>query len=188
MKYAGFWRRFGAFWADTIILTPWMWGVGYFLSEKSRLFNLYFFIPGLLFGWWFYVYLVAKHGGTPGKLLLKIRIAMADGSSVTYRAAAIRYSVLFALSTLSSLAVLIGTLKMTDAQYFSLDYLARSRMTLELAPHWYTTISVLLQIWIWGEFVTMLLNKKRRAAHDFMAGTIVIRRDTDAAVPPAEGA
>lgn len=104
---------------------------------------------------------------------------MADGSSVTYKAAAIRYSVLFALSTLSSLAVLLGTLKMSDAQYFSLDYLARSRMMLELAPHWYPTVHVLLQIWIWGEFVTMLLNKKRRAAHDFIAGTIVIKRNPD---------
>lgn len=183
MKYAGFWRRFGAFWADTIIVAPWVWGISYFFSEKSRLFNLYFFIPGLLFGWWFYVHLVAKHGGTPGKLLLKIRIAMTDGSAVTYKAAAIRYSVLFALSTMSSIAVLIGALKMSDAQYFSLNYMTRSQVILTLAPHWYTTVSFLLQIWIWGEFVTMLLNKKRRAAHDFIAGTIVVRRDTDAALP-----
>lgn len=183
MKYAGFWRRFGAFWADTIIVTPWVWGISYFLSEKFRLFNLYFFIPGLLFGWWFHVHLVAKHGGTPGKLLLKIKIAMTDGSAVTYKAAAIRYSVLFALSTISSIAVLIGALKMSDTQYFSLNHMTRSQMMLALAPHWYTTVSLLLQIWIWGEFVTMLLNKKRRAAHDFIAGTIVVRRDTDAVLP-----
>jgi uncharacterized RDD family membrane protein YckC len=31
-----------------------------------------------------------------------------------------------------------------------------------------------MQIWIWGEFVTMLFNKKRRAVHDYMAGTVVI--------------
>jgi uncharacterized RDD family membrane protein YckC len=45
----------------------------------------------------------------------------------------------------------------------------------ELAPAWHPTVTVLLQIWVWGEFVTMLFNKKRRAVHDFIAGTVVIR-------------
>lgn len=174
MEYAGFWRRFGAFWIDSIIFLPVIAFV-YFVGETSRLFNLYWFIPGLLIGVWFHVHLVNRYGGTPGKLLVKAKIAMIDGSPVTIKAAALRYSVLFVLSVLSSVAILMSTLAMTDDLYFSLGYLARSQKLVEMAPPWYSMVIILTQIWIWGEFFTMLFNKKRRAVHDFIAGTVVIK-------------
>jgi uncharacterized RDD family membrane protein YckC len=179
MQYASFWRRFGAFWIDFVVLLP-LTGISYFFGEKSRLFYVYWFVPGLLIGLWFHVYLVKRYGGTPGKLLLKTRIAMVDGSPVTAKAAAIRYSVLFGLSVVSSIALLMSTLSMTDDLYFSLGYLDRSQKIVAMAPPWYSLVSILMQVWIWGEFVTMLLNKKRRAVHDFIAETIVIK-----SVPPS---
>ena len=33
-------------------------------------------------------------------------------------------------------------------------------------------------LWPWSEFVTMMLNKQRRAIHDFIGATRVIRIDT----------
>jgi len=174
LVYAGFWRRFGAYWIDFLVLLPLM-GIGYYFGEQSRLFQVYWFIPGLLIGLWFHVDLVRRYGGTPGKLLLSTRIAMTDGSPVTANAAALRYSVLFVLSTAASLAILLAALRMGDDEYFSLAYLARVQRMVELAPTWYQPVNILLQIWVWSEFVTMLFNKKRRAIHDFMAGTVVIR-------------
>jgi uncharacterized RDD family membrane protein YckC len=174
LQYAGFWRRFFAYWIDALVLLP-MVGVAYVLGEESRMFNLYWFIPELLIGLLFHVYLVKRYGGTPGKLMLKMRIALVDGSSITTKAAILRYSILFVLLALSSLALVMGTLAMTDALYFSLGYVARSEKIVELAPSWYFTVSVLIQVWVWGEFVTMLLNKRRRAVHDYLAGTVVVR-------------
>jgi len=174
LQYAGFWRRFFAYWIDIVVFLPIM-GVAYVLGEKSRMFYLYWFIPGLLIGLLFHVYLVKRYGGTPGKLVLKTRIALVDGSSITTKAAVLRYSVLFVLSALSSLALLMSTLAMTDDLYFSLGYLARSRKMVDMAPSWYFTVSVLTQVWVWGEFVTMLFNKRRRAVHDYIAGTVVVR-------------
>jgi uncharacterized RDD family membrane protein YckC len=174
LVYAGFWRRFGAFWLDFVVLLP-LIGIAYYFGEKTRFFQLYWFIPGLLFGLWYHVYLVARYGGTPGKLLLDMRVAMTDGSAVTTNAAALRYSVLLVLSVLSSLALLLAVLKMTDEEYFSLAYLARATRMVELAPPWYQTVNILMQVWIWSEFLTMLFNRKRRAIHDFMAGTVVIK-------------
>ncbi|MNR36189.1 hypothetical protein D3C85_1540850 [compost metagenome] len=46
----------------------------------------------------------------------------------------------------------------------------------EQAPLWYPAVNVALQVWIWGEFITMLLNKRRRAVHDYMAGTVVVHK------------
>lgn len=176
MEYAGFWRRLGAFFIDTIVLLP-LFGLNYYFGEHYRLFNLYWFVPELIFGLWFSVYLVFKYGGTPGKLLLKTRIAMIDGTSITAKAAVLRYSVLFILSTISSLAILNSYLNMSDDLYFSLSYMNRAQKIVELAPSWYGFLTILINIWIWGEFVTMLFNKKRRAVHDFIARTVVVKRN-----------
>jgi len=174
LHYAGFWRRFCAYWIDATVLLP-ITGIAYLFGEKSRLFYLYWFIPGLLLGLFFHVYLVRRYGGTPGKLALKTRIALLDGSPVTTKAATLRYAVLFVLHALSSVGLLMSTLAMTDELYFSLGYIARLQKMVELAPRWYFTVSVLAQVWVWGEFVTMLFNKRRRSVHDYMAGTVVVR-------------
>jgi uncharacterized RDD family membrane protein YckC len=173
LTYAGFWRRFGAYWLDIIVFLPIM-GLSLWLGEKSRLFYLYDFFPGLLIGLWFHVYLVKRYGGTPGKLLMKIRIARLDGSAVGYHQAATRYAVLVALSSLVSIAMICATLDMSDSEYLSLGFLARSAKLVDLAPNWYKPVNILLNVWIWSEFVVMLMNKRRRALHDFMAGTVVL--------------
>lgn len=174
LVYAGFWRRFGAFWLDVIVMSP-LFALAYFGAEQSRYFQWYVLLPSLAFGLWFHVYLVSRFGGTPGKLILKTRIAMRDGSPVTRRAAALRYLVEFLLDALSSVALAMAAVSMSDADYFALGYLERSKHVVEFAPHWYSTVNIAMQVWGWGEFVTMLFNKKRRAVHDFMAGTVVIR-------------
>lgn len=175
LQYAGFWQRFFAYWMDVVVMLP-LTGIAYALGEQSRLFMVYWFIPGLIVGALFHVYLVKRYGGTPGKLLMKTRIAMTDGSAVTTKAALLRYAGLFILSALSGAALITGTLAMSDEMYFSLGYLDRAAKMVELAPKWYYTVSILMQIWIWSEFVTMLMNKKRRAVHDFIAGTVVLRK------------
>lgn len=176
MKYAGFWKRFGSYWLDVIIMLPltalFFWG-----NEQSRLFQIYYFIPGLFVGLWYHVYLVNKYGGTPGKLLLKIKISKLDGTDVGYKEAILRHSVLFILTIFSSLPLMMVVFGMTDAEYFSMDWQARAKTSMERAPSWYGIVTILANIWIWSEFVVLLTNKKRRAIHDFIAGTVVIHKE-----------
>src|SRR5262249_23122483 len=107
MTYAGFWQRFGAFWMDFVILLPLM-ATAYVGDNHSRFFQIYWFLPGLLFGLWYHVYLVMRYGGTPGKLILNMRIAMTDGSPVTPKAAFLRYAVLLALAELTAIALVMA--------------------------------------------------------------------------------
>jgi uncharacterized RDD family membrane protein YckC len=174
LRYAGFWRRFGAYWVDVLVFLP-LTGLVLWVGGMTRLFQLYYFFPGLLIGLFFHVYLVKRYGGTPGKLLMKTRISRLDGTAVSYRDALIRYSVLLVLSALISIATIVGTLSISDSEYLSLGFQARNLRLMELVPRWFMPVNILLNIWIWGEFVVMLTNKRRRALHDFMAGTVVIR-------------
>jgi uncharacterized RDD family membrane protein YckC len=184
MHYAGFWRRFGAYLIDFVVLMP-LIAVSYYWGEKSHLFHAYWFLPGLTIGYLFHVWLVVRYGGTPGKLVLKTRIAMTDGAPVTHKAAMVRYSVLFVFSVLISLATLLGTLNMPPELYYSLGFIERGAQIVEYAPGWYQPVMILMNVWIWSEFIVILCNKKRRALHDFMAGTVVVRTGLQPAAPAA---
>src|SRR6478672_11935008 len=82
--YAGFWTRLGALLLDLLIILPYLLLILYIngLSKNAYYFT---FIPDLIFDFWFCVYLVKKYGGTPGKLLLGIKIIKLDGTDVTWK-------------------------------------------------------------------------------------------------------
>jgi len=80
--------------------------------------------------------------------------------------------------------IIYAHLAITDSEYLSLSFLVRSERLNALAPAWYRPIYIALQIWIWGEFVVMMTNRKRRALHDFIAGTVVIVNAPEEALQP----
>lgn len=177
MRYVGFWRRFGAYWIDVLVLLP-VTAFALLLAPNWKYYYVASVFPTLLVGLAFHVYLVKRFGGTPGKLMLGQRIAKLNGEPVGYREAFLRYVVLMLLSFGTDLGVAIGALQITDSDYVKLTTLElRSLAILEAVPWWYQPINVASQVWIWSEFVVLLTNRKRRALQDFMAGTVVIRRD-----------
>jgi uncharacterized RDD family membrane protein YckC len=178
MRYVGFWGRFGAYWIDVVVLLP-LVVLSLWLAPKSRYYYIAGAVPSLLLGLGYHVYLVQRFGGTPGKLLLGQRIVKLSGDSVGYREAFLRYVVLMLLSVGAGLGIAIGALQIPDADYAGFATLQlRARALVEAAPWWYQPINVLSQVWVWSEFAVLLTNRKRRALHDFMAGTVVIRRDS----------
>lgn len=182
MIYAGFWPRFAALWLDLLIMSP-IIALAWWGGEHFRLFDLYFFIPNTLFVLFYSVYLVQRFGGTPGKRIMKLRIVKLNGERVTYREALLRYLPEWLLIIGSSVALIIAALHLTDAQYFSAPSMFERMQIIEsAAPSWHEPIQILLQFWIWSEFIVMLANKKRRAIHDFIAGTLVIK-DAQQGVP-----
>lgn len=179
MTYATFWQRVGASLIDFLIWLPllafMMWGFSAF-----RLFHLYFLVPGQLLGLWYGVYLVKRYGGTPGKRLLKIRIVRVDGSPVGYREAVIRHVVQAVMGIGSAVALIMARWEMTDAQFHSMTWAVHAEHIAANKPSWSRPLDVVSQVWLWSEFVVMLTNKKRRALHDFIAGTVVVK---DVAIP-----
>jgi uncharacterized RDD family membrane protein YckC len=65
---------------------------------------------------------------------------------------------------------------MSDGDFAALTSKTRGNRLRELAPPWYKPLEIAGQVWVWSEFVVLLTNKKRRALHDYLAGTVVIRR------------
>src|SRR3954463_7804000 len=179
MIYAGFWPRFAALLLDSLIVDPvfllvW-WG-----GEHWRLFNLYYFLPGLAFGLFYSVYLVRRFGGTPGKRLMKVLIRKVDGSPVGYREALLRYLPEFVLGATSGIASIVAVLHLTDAEYSATSsFMERSLLVTSAQPGWAGPVTVVSSVWIWGELIVLMTNRKRRALHDFIAGTVVVRDGSD---------
>ena len=177
LRYAGFWPRLGSLLLDFLIQLPLIaitfWGI-----EKYRLFNLYYIIPSTLFGLFYGVYLVRRYSGTPGKLIVGISIRKSGGEPVGYREAFLRYLPEFIFGLLIILSFIISTLHMSDAEYYALSFIDRSKRINELAPFWSKPLNIVQEIWVWGELIVLLTNRKRRALHDFIAGTVVVHRKT----------
>jgi uncharacterized RDD family membrane protein YckC len=102
-SYAGFWIRLVAAILDTIIF-----GLPVLLIQFLLAFigidALPYFVD--IFVIWFIVYLEGVHGGTPGKLILGLRIVDAKGKFIGMPNALLRY----VASTLSALILCIGYL------------------------------------------------------------------------------
>jgi uncharacterized RDD family membrane protein YckC len=173
LRYAGFWPRFGALLLDVLIMLPLgaftVWGSG-----RYRFFSLYYLFPNALFGLFYGVYLVRRFGGTPGKLIMGVRIRKLHGEPVGYREAFLRYFPEFFLGLLTSAALIFPLFQITDAEYHALAFMERSRRIVQLAPPWYEPLRIVQAVWFWGELIVLLTNRKRRALHDFIAGTVVI--------------
>jgi uncharacterized RDD family membrane protein YckC len=174
LQYSTFWRRFGAAFLDGLILVP-LSVVVYVGLEYTRLFYLYWAIPGLAITGAYMIYLVKRNGGTPGKRILDMKVVMLDGSPVTTQAAVLRYSVQLVIGAFSSLGLAIAGLHVSDAEFTALGYFEKIQLLAAHAPKWNMLVTWAAQGWYLVAAIVMLCNSRRRATHDFLAGTVVIR-------------
>lgn len=169
----GFWLRVGAKIIDLLVMSP-IIGLTYWLSSLSRSFYLWSVIPSMLFALFYSVFLVRRYGGTPGKLALKLRIQMKDHSPVTFVAALIRETPMMLMGAASSLGLGLAAMTMDEATYQAYGFFERSTVLATSGPDWVPLVSWLINGWTLVGVIVLLLNKRRRAVHDFLAGTAVV--------------
>ncbi len=87
--YAGFWARLGSLLLDALFMMP-IIGLTLYLNGLDK--NVYFitFLPNFIFGLWYGIYLPKKYGGTPGKLLVGLKIIRLDGETIDWKESILR--------------------------------------------------------------------------------------------------
>ena len=173
--YSTFWRRVGAQLLDIVVLLP-VIALSIALNGLGRRAYVVTAVCMLFFNLWYRVFFVKRFGGTPGKLLVGMRIVQVNGFPVGYQQALLRYIVDLMLSIGVSIALIAGALAMTDADYALSNWHHRNAALLALAPNWYPWLSGLIQLWVLVLLIVMLTNSERRTTHDFIAGTVVIQK------------
>jgi len=173
--YAGFWRRFGAFWMDFVIFGSLNLAFSY-INELGRLNAFYTFIPQELAFFIYNIYLIKIFGGTPGKLLLKVKVIKKNGEKVGWREAILREIVIWVLNLLITCLTFNYLLSITDAGFLSIDSNEQFEEMMKTAPFDFYFLFLIMNIWIWSEFIILLMNRRKRALHDYIAGTVVIKK------------
>ncbi|MBL4660581.1 MAG: RDD family protein [Alcanivoracaceae bacterium] len=173
--YATFIQRLGAGLIDTIILLT-------IIIVSTILQNINFNLAAIIelgVPIIFLVYSVffnATHGGTIGKLLVGIQITKINGTRISYKESFKRSSVDILL-TLPLLAIIfISLTKVNQNDFLIADIIVKDELLRVFYPSWKWMINRAIDIWFWSEFLVLLMNKRRRALHDFIAGTIVIKK------------
>ena len=174
--YAGFWKRFCAGFADALIIMPLIFLFTWLEGFDRTLAIIITILSFILFAM-YSVYFNARFGGTPGKLALGIRITQPDGSRINWSDAWKRSSVDLVFASVALIVDVLGITQVDPEGYASVGWMERAQMVMAHAPAWYATFSILQQVWIWSEVVVVLFNKRKRALHDFIAGTVVIQKN-----------
>lgn len=181
-RYRTFWPRLWASWIDGVVLLPFAFVFGILLQpevaaalwEKARWVLIVVFLVNHAYLWFYSIYMHARWGQTVGKMTTRVRVVDAvTEEPITFKKAFLRDGVpiliLFPLKIYSLYSLF------TESEYnipqASSDYSALANIV-----DWTDFIA---GVWWFAEIVTMLTNEKRRALHDFIAGTVVVRMNVE---------
>jgi len=167
-KYDTFWNRFWAGIIDGLLFLPLSYIDKFLFTAVSS---------HLILGIWsafsssaFIIYSVSMltwRGQTIGKKLCHVKVCDISGGEMGLKQAVLR-----------DLPAIINTLIYTSYSITNIDLFRQVHMgnpVPNLLPSWFWIISLFGFIWFLSEFLTMLTNSKRRALHDYIAGTVVIK-------------
>jgi uncharacterized RDD family membrane protein YckC len=59
--------------------------------------------------------------------------------------------------------------------YTSLTWLKQSQYLMTLSPVFFKFYTWVSNLWIFSEFIVLLTNKRKRAIHDYIAGTVIVK-------------
>ncbi len=174
--YAGFWKRFCAAFVDMLVLIPAM--VAFHFTGGLSIFSALatVVVSSLLFSV-YTIYFHYKFGATLGKMAVGIRVTLPDGGKIGLRQAFLRSSVDLGFALFILFAHVLAISNADPEVYLNAGWMERFEYILSLFPAWYVLVDTVNQLWVWSEFIVLLFNKRKRAIHDFIAGTVVIKQE-----------
>jgi uncharacterized RDD family membrane protein YckC len=167
--FAGFWVRSGSLLVD----------LG-FVSVLDCLVNL--IVSGNLFDYsrsgysslgWLAIqfYMLQRWGQTPGKMVMGIKVLKADYTEIGWKEIILR-NILEVVRTLGELLrIILFAYGIID---INLHVIGTSFVSQDFIQFTTDKFESLFRIWAFSEVLVLLTNHRRRALHDFLAGTVVV--------------
>ena len=174
LSYAGFGVRLKAALIDFAVFLPlgllsfWALGASWAIAIVVYVFNTVAYYAYSIIGH-------ARWGQTIGKHVAKIRVRDLTGHPITWTHAWRRSSVDIALGTASLIIYAIVLARIPAADFEALNWEQISERYDAMRPWWARATEYLYYAWLGSEVVSVLFNRRRRALHDFVAGTVVVR-------------
>jgi len=163
-KYDTFWPRFGAGLIDGILFLPLMWGIFVLMKRSDTALT---FVPlFILFQYAFISYSIvmhARYGQTLGKMATNVRVMDISERPLSPQQAVMRDLPYLAILTVETV---FGLLWAFEGGVPSIDLVVESNNVV---------FEYVDTGWFILEIVTMLFSEKRRALHDIIADSVVVR-------------
>ncbi|MEP7365977.1 MAG: RDD family protein [Acidobacteriota bacterium] len=186
-EYVGFWRRVGVALLDCVVFSPLMAAYYWFdlllLSFRLQsiwlhlLYFLAFYLPTL--------YFVTRFGGTPGKLMMGMRVVESSGQYLSLHRALRRDSIQYLSSTIHLL--LLSQTIAALPNPVAVDSTAQVFEAFDRYGGWWNTADWVSGILPVMDVLVVCMNRRKRAIHDYIAGSYVItKRSYDRLHAPPE--
>jgi uncharacterized RDD family membrane protein YckC len=172
--YAGFGFRLISLILDIVILLP-LYFLDQYIYGHGKLLFIFGILTHFLIIVWYFIFLVQKYGGTPGKLIVGIKIIKLNGEAITWTEAILRAIVSIIISILGTIISIMISLNIDSSVYNPLDFKQKTEYLKTIFPVLSKSYTWINNIWFWGELFVLLTNDRKRAIHDFIAGTVVVR-------------
>jgi uncharacterized RDD family membrane protein YckC len=171
-KYKTFWRRFAASIIDGLVLSP-IFLIEWLIFGKVETGQeelVVFLINFLVFGF-YSVNMTGLHGGTVGKKAMGLQVLDGndEASYIGFIRALKRDSPLL-ISEVLAIMYMVVALENNPAGFDDQDPIIRN-------------LDNLTGIWFIAELITMLGNERRRAIHDILANSVVVKQVQEEAIP-----
>ena len=121
------------------------------------------------------MWLVVRFGGTPGKLVIKARIVRNNGKYLNWGQAFLRMLIPSIIISINSHLMQWNSIITWPSETHINSFMEMGRVMNEYGQP-FATISDFLCIIIYIDILVILFNKKKRAIHDFIAGSYVITK------------
>ena len=168
-KYQTFWKRFCAGVVDGLVFLPLSLPANWIWSHHQDVPNLLLAIFHILTSITYYaynIYFLGKYGQTLGKMALKIKVLdVSEKQHITYIQALKRDIVPLAITVLLLPYELFQII--AGKFYMLIPGTMPDKASMIL--------SFTIMGWFFLEGVTMMFSSKRRAIHDLIAGSVVVR-------------
>jgi len=117
------------------------------------------------------LYFTSRYGQTIGKFLVGIRIMKLDLKPIGMIEAVKREAINMIQSVIYVGLAIYSLTSIPESKFATLSSMERLHLQSSDAR---TVVTVLTQLLIWSELLVLMMNKKRRALHDYVAGTVVV--------------
>ena len=173
LKYGTVWQRICGSVIDGLLFLPLLPLIGW-LDYSSKTAALIDLVPLTFIGQVYYIYCIGRFGQTVGMWVMGIRVVKVDGSAAGWREAWLRclVDILFLIPFIISF--FIALLNTTDATYYGVGWMQQQSNLKAHFPQWYRLTRGADDIWFLIDILVIVVNRKRMALHDFIAGTVVI--------------
>jgi uncharacterized RDD family membrane protein YckC len=180
--YAGFLPRIIAGLVDGAITLA---AAKLFIILRSNSLDGYLAITllGFIFSRLYHILFVALWGQTPGKMIARIQVVQLDGSPVGWVHAILRNSVETAIVMVVVYFEIQASLHVPAADFAKAMADQRDAMIKALMPNNIGYMTMASKLYVYSEYIVMFMNKRKRAIHDFIGGTVVIHDPRHAILP-----